>query len=228
MTRISRSPRLVALLAACALGALAAPAAADDPISAAHRVADDGAAYATDVTERVAAGCRPFVLDWTPEPLEMKPFIMNDSTYYRITGGGTAHLSCSTAVRIQARLADISAPVYRQAFGGMSPRYLTSRDPMDTGYVDVAYFGPDAPVVRPFGQATVHVEVYRKLANGRYSTISNGCMEWRYVVQPAASLTVSDPTAKGACAYGAAFLAADTVDAAGVDVVQESDPEAER
>jgi hypothetical protein len=105
----------------------------------------------------------------------------------------------------------------------VTPTVVTSRDPKDMGSVDVPYVGPDAPVLRPFGQVTVHVEVFKKLSTGRYGKIYNGCMEWRYVIVPPASVTVTDPSFQGACAYDAAFLAADTADAAGVDVVQ-NDP----
>lgn len=208
-----------ALLAAALVGGAAS---AEDPATtAAHLAEDTVSGIEADVAD-LARGCNPVVLNWSPVPFKYTPFTTaNGSIYYRETGGGIAHLSCSAAVRIRARVSDDAVPPFGFKRGSYTNTYVTSKDPKDIGTVDVAYFGPDAPVMRPYGHVVVHVEVTRKLANGRYAPLRSGCKEWRYVLQPAASLLVTEPqlVSQGACAYDGAYAATDLVEAVSIQDV---------
>lgn len=198
---------------AVAVPVLAAPAAADDALTTAVLLGEDTLALGGDTLADVARGCTPYVRSWTPKPLKPEPFIRNNSTWYKITGGGTAHMSCSASMKVMTRLIDVSVPpLFPTVIGRYSTAFVTSANPGGTGLVEVPYVGPDAGGIRPFGQITVRVEVYRRLSTGRYAQVHYGCMEWSYVMQPAMSLTVSDPSPQGGCKYGAALLAVDTAD----------------
>lgn len=43
------------------------------------------------------------------------------------------------------------------------------------------------------------------------------CWEWTYIMQPAASLTLTEPTGGGPCKYDGAYTAADFVDGISTD-----------
>lgn len=218
--------RALAIAIAITTPPAAAPAHAEDPVTAAVELGEDTTALAVESALDVARGCTPIVTRWSPLPFNYAPFIRNNSTWYREVGGGIAHLNCTIPVRIQARLIDASAPPFLPYRGPVSPAYMTSKNPQDTGVVEAPYVGPDAPVLRPFGQITVRVEVFRKLSTGRYAKIYNGCNEWHYVISPPASLTVTDPTSQSACANGTYELF-DAADMVSVEEVVEADsPEA--
>lgn len=212
-TRAALRGLLLAALCTFAVGVpLHAPAYAEDPLITATELGQDSAALVVDTSTDLLAGCVPIVSSWTPLALNYSPFIKNNSTYYHETGGGIAHLNCPATYKVVARLSDTAPEPWRLRVGPVTPTVVTSRDPQDSSYVDVPYVGPDAPVLRPAGQVTVHVEVYRRLSTGRYAKVYNGCNEWHFVIQPTVPMTVSDPTQQSACAYDAAYLASDTVD----------------
>ena len=211
-TRLRRAFGVVVLAAA-----LTAPTAhADDPIRTSIELAEDGAATVVDSALDVVRGCTPIVKSWTPKPLTFVPLTptANGSIYYRETGGGTAHLSCAAPVLIRARISDDSVPAaYRSYRSVYSSLYVTSANPSRSASVAVPYFGPDAPIMRPFGHVVVHVEVFRRLSTGRYGPIRFGCMEWEYLLQPAASIVVDDPRKdQGACRYDAMYAVEDGLD----------------
>lgn len=220
---LRRALNVLALTTALAAAApLAAPAAhADDPVTTGIDLANDTVAIGTDTATDLLAGCVPTVTSWTPIWNQPVANIAGTtgSTYYREVGGGTAHLNCSIPVKIIARVMDDAAPLspapFRIYTSPPSPTYVTSRDPSDTATVNVPYYGPDAPVLRPYGHITVQVQVYRKLSTGRYAQIRYGCMEWEYLIQPAAALGATDPRTEGACAYDPMFLTSDTIDSIG-------------
>lgn len=223
-----RALRGLAVVAAIAVASplAATPANAEDPVTTAVELTEDTSALAVDSVLDLARGCTPVVTSWSPLPFTYTPFIRNNSTWYREVGGGVAHLNCTVPVKIQARLVDVSAPPFIPYRGGAVPTYVTSKNPQDSGSLEVPYVGPDAPILRPYGQVTVRVEVFRKLSTGRYAKVYNGCNEWHYVISPPASLTVTDPTSQSACANGTyeLFDAADAVSAQGA--VEADSPEA--
>lgn len=219
MTRHSRRLRVAALTAA-ALALLPITAHADPVVD----LATDTIASGVDAALDLQRGCTPIVTSWTPYALNgttpttyalvMTPHIKNTSTWYLENGGAIAHLSCTASVMIRARVSDVSTGVaFRTYRGSYTPTFVTSKDPRDTGTNDVPYFGPDAPVLRPYGQVTVHVEVFRKVSTGRYAALRSGCTEFHYLVQPAASFQQTDAVAtydsQGACAYDAPYLVLD-------------------
>ena len=209
--RTSLRHALRALAVATALATavpLAVPAHAEDVVP----LAEDTVTFGLDTLYDAAKGCTPYVTTWSPTTMSATPFIRNSSTWYKIVGGGTAHLSCPASVKIVARVSDAAPEPWKLYVGEKSPTYTTSTRPTDTGYVNVPYVGPDAPVLRPAGQITVHVEVFRKLSTTRYAPVYFGCFEWTYVMQPAASLTVTDPTGVGFCKYDGAYAAQDFID----------------
>ena len=185
-----------------------APAQAQDVVP----LAEDVAALGLDTVYDAAKGCTPYVQKWSPTALTPTPFIRNNSTWYRHTGGGTAHLTCPASVKVVTRLSDFSVPPFLPRYGPKRTVFVTSSRPTGSGWVEAPYVGPDAPVLRPYGEITVHVEVFRKLSTGRYAPMYFGCMEWTYIVQPAASLTVTHPTEQGFCKYDGAYVAADFVE----------------
>lgn len=182
-------------------------------------LADDTAATVTDTLADLLAGCSPAGKSWTPIDLTFTPSpTPNGSIYYRETSGGKVDLGCAGTGKIVVRIRDdIGVPGPQSRLGReFTTSFTNSRYPSGTGYVDVPYFGPDALVIRPFGKVTVNVKVYRKLSTGRYAPIPNGCMEWHYLLQPAASIVQTLPTG-GPCAYSAVFLAEDAAAGIGQD-----------
>lgn len=225
LRRALRALALTATLAGCA-PLIAVPAHAEDPVTTAVELGEDTAALVTDTVADLARGCTPIVTSWDPIGVSYSPFIKNGSTYYKFTGGGIAHLNCSATYKVEARLSDVAPEPWGLWRGPRTPTVVTTANPKDSSYVDVPYVGPDAPVFRPAGQLTVHVEVFKRLSTGRYAKVYNGCNEWHYVVQPTVPLTLADPTKQSACAYDAAYLAFDTGDSVGVEAVEADSPEA--
>jgi hypothetical protein len=174
---------------------------------------DDLATTVTD-TATSAPYCPQYIKSWVPIWNQPTPFIRNGSTWYREVGGAAANLNCAERVQVRARVLDSAPYPFGPYKGGRYDTPYTGKSPSGTGSVDVPYYGPDAPVIRPAGQITVHVEIWRYLSNGRLAPVQEGCMEYYYIIQPAASLTLTDPRplGQGACAFDAAFLALDAID----------------
>lgn len=220
-----RALALVTALAGCA-PLIATPAHAEDPVTTAVELGEDSTALVTDSVADLARGCTPIVSSWDPVGVTFEPFIRNNSTYYRFTGGGTAHLNCSATYKIQTILSDTAPAPWNLRRGPWARSVQTTKNPSLSGVVEVPYVGPDAPVLRPAGQLTVHVEIYKRLSTTRYAKVYNGCNEWHYIVQPTVPLTVTDPTQQSACAYDGVHVLLDTAEASGVQVVEADSAEA--
>lgn len=198
----------VATALATALPLAAAPAHADDIVP----LAEDVVALGLDTVSDLARGCTPHVREWTATPFSSTAFVRNNSVWYKHASGGTAKLSCPASVKAVTRLSDFSAPGYPWARGPKTTTYATGSSITGNSWVEAPYVGPDAPILRPYGEVTVHVEVFRKLSTGRYAPVYFGCMEWTYLVQPAASLTVTDPRNQGLCKYDGLYTALDYIE----------------
>ncbi len=199
---------LAAAFAACALAPTGAHA--DDLSDAIN----DGIAEVTDTATDLLAGCSPAVTNWTPLWETPTAFIRNNSTWYREKAGGIAHLSCKASVKMVVRVVDDSVPPFAIYQDRPTTTFVTNKDPAATDTNEVPYFGPDAPVLRPYGHITVHVEVFRKLSTGRYSKIRFGCMEFVYIFVAATGSVVTDNRESGACTYDAVLIADEAVEGA--------------
>lgn len=188
---------------------LVAPASADDPLTTINDLATDTVALGTDSVADALRGCTPMVRGWSPNALRVEgPLVgsgTNGTVSYRVAGGGTAHLNCATRVKMRALVTDSSIPPHPTYSSGFTTVVTTSANPSANATVTVPYYGVDGGA-RPWGYITVRAEVYRRLSSGRYAPMPYGCREWHYVLQPAASLVITDPTAHGACAHGATDL----------------------
>lgn len=228
--QLRRALRAVSLTTALSVAAtLVAPSARADDIPAFEiatddtaapvvDLADDGVATVLDTVDAAVRRCDPVVRTWRNIWYKPVPFTTaNGSTWYTERGGAEAQLSCSATVRIQAWIFDESAPGFQRFRDDSGWLSSTGTRPSAVASVDVPYVGVDAPVLRPYGQVTIRVEVVRQLPTGRYSLIKNGCVEYYFLHQPAIGVTEPDPTrydpvGSAECPSAAKTLAYDALD----------------
>jgi hypothetical protein len=152
-------------------------------------VLDDATIEGLDLVTDAASGCLPSQVI-TPHfaYAETAPPPGSSSTYYRESGTGTFTVggSCRAGVKIVVCLTDASLPawrIYRKCAGDENP---TGRTVDATAAQDVPYLGPDAGIVRPFGDITLRIRAWNKRSDGRYSASPVKCLTVTYVFNPQA------------------------------------------
>lgn len=142
-----------------------------------------------DLVQDAATGCAatpvidpdpPFAYEQVPPPAGSSSIYYRESSQATFTVGG----SCRAGVKVQVCLTDGSIPtwrVYRRCRGSEA----TGRTVTAKVEQDVPYVGPDAGIVRPYGDINVTILAWNKRSDGRYPTTPTRCMSFHLAFEPA-------------------------------------------